>query len=313
MKKYIALFLALAMLLSGCAPIEKTDKDRLSVVCTIFPQYDWVRQILGGQSARFDLTLLLNNTDLHNFQPSVGDIVKISDCDLFIYVGGESDRWVRDALAEAANPNMIAISLLDELGAAAKEEKTLEGMPEEDEEAAYDEHVWLSLKNAQIFCVAIAEALSALDVKNSAEYADNLANYTDKLKALDRQYQETVDAAAVNTLLFGDRFPFLYLTEDYGLTPFAAFPGCSAETEVNFETVIFLASKIDQLGLHTILVTENADQALAQTIVRNTAEKNQQILVLDTMQAMTAAGIRNGTDYFSVMEHNLEVLREALQ
>ena len=293
------------------------------VVCTIFPPYDWVRQILGDGAEDIDLTLLLNSgMDLHSFQPSVDDIVKISGCDLFIYVGGLSDNWAEDALREAVNKNMLVINLLDRLGEAAKAEEIIEGMEEEDEEGEdvngrderdeYDEHVWLSLKNAQIFCTAIADALSSLNPDNAEIYRANLEAYLEKLSALDAEYLAAVNAAPVKTLLFGDRFPFRYLADDYKLDYYAAFPGCSAETEASFETVIFLTGKVDELGLTNILVTESSNKKVAETIIRESKDKNRQILILDSMQSVDATDIAAGLTYLSIMKNNLTVLKKAI-
>jgi len=318
MKRCTAILLALLLLattLPGCGQAQPAKTGKRSIVCTNFPQYDWVRQILGDRAGDVDLTLLLGSkADLHNYQPSVDDIVKIAACDLFIYVGGESDGWVRDALAQATNPDMITINLLHALGAAAKQEELLPGMEEEEDEegGALDEHVWLSLSNAKVFCSAIAEALCALDPDNSDEYQVSQVAYQGKLEALIREYQSAVGAARIKTLLFGDRFPFRYLMDDYGLECFAAFPGCSAETEASFDTIAGLAKKMDEFGLHTVMVTESADKSIAGTIIENTAGQGQQILVLDAMQSVTFAQAEN-TTYLSIMESNLAVLREALK
>ena len=313
-----------AMILSGCGSVAQSSTGNFNVVCTIFPQYDWTRQILGDKADSFDLTLLLNNRmDLHSYQPSVDDMVKISVCDLFVYVGGESDSWVSDALKEATNKNMVVINLLGVLGEAVKEEEIIEGMEGEedgldDEEkdlykgGEYDEHVWLSFKNAQKFCSVIADSLSSLDKDNAGEYQTNLTAYIEKLSALDAEYQRTINAASVRTLLFGDRFPFRYLADDYNINYYAAFPGCSAETEASFETIVFLANKADELDLSNIMVTESADLSIAKTIINNTTEKNQQILTLDAMQSVTSDDIQNGATYLSIMEGNLNVLNEAL-
>jgi len=244
-KKAITLIILILLTISltGCTQINSNDK--INVVCTIFPQYDWVKQILGDNADNYELTLLLDNKiDLHNYQPSVDDIVKVSNCDLFIYVGGESDKWVADTLKQATNTNMIVINLIDVLGDSAKAEEITEGMEEDDDEneAEYDEHVWLSLKNAQVFCLVIAEVLSSLDSDNSDTYQNNLLAYVEKLITLDAEYKTGVDMAAVKTLLFGDRFPFRYLVDDYGLDYYAAFPGCSAETEASFDTLSVLLS-----------------------------------------------------------------------
>ncbi|MCL1952438.1 MAG: metal ABC transporter substrate-binding protein [Oscillospiraceae bacterium] len=323
MKRYAAILLALALCaaaLAGCGQVKQpAGEKKRSVICTIFPQYDWARQILGERLGDVDLTLLLGSkTDLHNYQPTVDDIVKISNCDLFIYVGGESDGWVDDALAQAVNKGMITINLLEALGDAAKEEELLPGMePEEEEEGEeeegpeYDEHVWLSLKCAQVFCPVIADALATLDPDNAAEYRANAQAYDAQLAALDAQYRAAVDAAPVKTLLFGDRFPFRYLKDDYGLECFAAFPGCSAETEASFETIARLAETVDERGLKHVMVIESGDQSVAKTIVNTTAGKDQRILVLDSMQSVTFDEAKTET-YLGIMEGNLKVLREAL-
>ena len=542
MKKIFALLLALLMLasvLAGCASeqvnndtnpetkpdasantdvnakpaAEKAPEKSLKIVTTIFPEYDWVREVLGDQAENDELTMLLDNgVDLHSYQPTADDIIKISDCDLFIYVGGESDGWVDDALKNATNKNMKVINLLDVLGNSVKTEEVVEGMQEtehdhdhskevstfEDDEvqdrslsdwagdwqSAYpfaldgtlddafaamaeegemtadeyktyyqngyktditnidiegdhieftyedgkkvgsdykyvgyyiqnwstgtkaamyrfeavdrtsgapiyiefndhmiepataehfhirmsnesfdaivdpenswptffpagmtgeeicehmeghdhdedeehkreegeeheheeekDEHVWLSLKNAEVLVNAISASLQELDPDNKATYAANSSAYIEKLSALDGEYQAAVDAATYQTVLFGDRFPFRYLVDDYGLSYYAAFVGCSAETEASFETISFLAKKVDELGLPCVLTIEGAQHKIGETIVQNTAEKNQKVLTMDSMQSTTSKDVKNGTTYLSVMEQNLSVLKEAL-
>lgn len=330
-KRIFAVFFCLLMaasVLSSCGkavssseagtPAAETEKP-LKIVTTIFPEYDWVRQILGERAKNVELTMLLDNgVDLHSYQPTADDIIKISDCDLFIYVGGESDGWVEDALKEATNKEMQVINLLDVLGEQVKEEEIVEGMEAEEEESEdenepeYDEHVWLSLKNAETLCNAITDALEEIDPANKDAYATNAASYLEKLAALDGEYQTVVDNAARKTVLFGDRFPFRYLVDDYGLSYYAAFAGCSAETEASFETISFLAGKVDELRLPCVLTIEGAQHKIAETIVQNTAEKNQSILTLDSMQSTTSTDVANGTTYLSVMESNLDVLKQAL-
>ena len=305
----------MAACLCGCGAAAKEEK-KLSVVVTIFPEYDWVREILGENPGDVQLTLLLDNgVDLHSFQPTARDILTISDCDVFIYVGGESDAWVKDALSEAANENMIVIDLLDALGDAIKEEEEVEGMEEHEHEheAEYDDHVWLSLRNASVLCGEIEKALESIDPANQETYRKNLASYQEKLSQLDEKYAQAVASASGRTLLFGDRFPFRYLVDDYGLNYYAAFSGCSAETEASFDTILFLASKTDELSLPAVLRIEGANHRIAETIVENTAEKNQEVLVLDSMQSATSKDVQNGVTYLSIMEKNLEVLKQALQ
>lgn len=334
MKKIIAAATALlvaAGMFTGCGASEKptAQGDKLKIVTTIFPEYDWTREILGDQSERTEVTMLLDNgVDLHSYQPTADDLIKIAECDLFIYVGGESDGWVESALASTSNPDRAVINLIDTLGDSVKLEEVVEGMQEtehdheEDEDLAHDadeqetetdEHVWLSLRNAQAVCQKIAEKLGEIDPEHEQAYTQNALAYIDQLAALDAKYQAAVDAANNKTLVFGDRFPFRYLTEDYGLDYYAAFVGCSAETEASFETIRFLAEKTDALGLSHVLTIENPNHKIAETVVANTSGKNQQVLSMDSMQSVTSKDVAAGATYLSIMEHNLDVLTQALQ
>lgn len=313
----------------------------LKIVATIFPEYDWVREILGENPAGAEVTMLLDNgADLHSYQPVAEDIMRISTCDVFIYVGGESDKWVDDALKEAVNPDMKVIDLMDVVGDAAKEEEVIEGMESDDHdhedadhedtdhedddhededhhheggEKEYDEHVWLSLKNAEKIVGAIAEALGALDPANKAVYDSNAAAYRESLTKLDTEYKNAVDAGKTKTLLFGDRFPFRYMVDDYGLSYFAAFVGCSAETEASFETITFLSGKVDELGLKCVFKIDGSDGKIAETIVGNTKTKDQKVLTLNSMQGVTAQDVADGAKYLKIMEDNLSVLSEGLK
>lgn len=333
MKKIITLMLVAVLAvcaLSGCGTSksgeDKNDK-KIKIVTTIFPEYDWVMQILGDKADKADVTMLLDKgVDLHSYQPSTADIAKISEADVFIYVGGESDEWVEDVLKEAKNKNLKVINLMDVMGDKAKEEEVKEGMqPEEEEhseeakdgkeeeEVEYDEHVWLSLKNAKIFTKKIADVLSEVDKDDAKTYQANYESYAKKLDDLDKKYADAVASAKNKTLVFGDRFPFRYLVNDYGLDYYAAFVGCSAESEASFETVTFLAKKIDELGLGNVLTIEGKNHKIAKTVVDNTKNKDQKVLTMDSMQSTTSKDVKDGATYLGIMEKNLEVLKEALK
>ncbi len=543
MKKIFLILAVFCALTTSVFAAKAKKSDKIKVVTTIFPEYDWTREIIGDNAANIELTLLLGNgVDLHSYQPSIQDIAKISTADIFIYVGGESDGWVKDALKNATNKNMKVINLMETLGDKVKAEEVKEGMQAEEEEEGhhhhhhdaehddddeeeehhhhhekkavsedrslddyqgewqslfpymsenfkshtasymaeaegfdnndeawnffyegnktdiryvnikkdkvtfinndgtkvsgtykydgfysdcwgetsiryqfkntdkkskapayiqfddhlnfptkaehfhiycgndakamldikynwptyypksidsesemiheflkhyiddededdhdhdhdheaeeghhhhhhhgeedeveYDEHVWLSLRFANILSTEIANALCEKDAANAAAYKANLSAFAAKLDALDAKYAAAVKAGSKNTILFGDRFPFRYFVEDYGLDYFAAFVGCSAETEASFETVIFLSKKVDELGLNSVLKIESGDGKIARTIIQNTKGKNAKVLTMDSIQSTTLKQAKAGTTYLSIMEGNLKVLEEALK
>ncbi len=370
MKRTITIFILLLTVLlgfSGCGSSDKSggakgdmSKPKLKIVSTIFPEYSWTKELLGSHEKDVELTILAKKgVDMHSYQPSAEDILRIANCDLFLYVGGESDKWANKALKEGGNPKRRVLNLMKLMGDRAKVEEEVEGMEKHDhhehdkdakahpkkdkqdekhehhdkdkhdekhehekdihdgkvhhEQPEYDEHVWLSLKNADIVCKAITEELAALDSKNAETYRANYTAYSKKMAALDAKYKEAVTKAPVKTVLFGDRFPFRYLTDDYGLQYYAAFNGCSAETEASFATVAFLAKKMDELKLPAVLTIEGRQHKLAQTIVENTKAKNQKVLTLNSMQSVTEEEIKKGITYLAVMEQNLNVFQEALQ
>ncbi|MCR4687072.1 MAG: metal ABC transporter substrate-binding protein [Lachnospiraceae bacterium] len=339
----------MAGILSACGVQNNdasADDDKIQIVTTIFPEYDWVMNVLGDNPGDVEVTMLLDNgVDLHSYQPTAEDILKISTCDMFIYVGGESDEWVEDALKEATNEDMVVVNLLEVLGDSVKEEEIVEGMEadehehdhedgdehdddadeheheedadeheheHEEGEVEYDEHVWLSLRNAVILVQSISDSIQSIDPDNADVYAGNTSSYVEKLNSLDEEYKTTVENAVYNTVLFGDRFPFRYMVDDYGLDYYAAFVGCSAETEASFETIVFLAQKVDELGLPAVMTIEGTDHRIAETVVQNTQTQDQQILTIDSMQGTSKKDVENGTSYLSIMENNLEVLKEAL-
>ena len=311
-KKLLILLSALTLLLAGCG--QKQSSQKLQIVAAIFPEYDWVRQIVGDDDS-VELTLLVDDgVDPHSFQPAVSDMVTAANCDLLIYGGGESDQWLTKL--EATNPNRETLVLLPLLGAQAHQEEVVEGMEahEEDEpegDAETDEHVWLSLRNASLFCQSITEALCRLNPEKADTYRANLAAYQQQLNALDVQYQQAVSAASQHTIVVCDRFPFRYLVEDYGLSYYAAFPGCSAETGASFETVVFLSNKVKELNLSALLVTEGSDGRLARTVAENAGNEQMPVLTLNSMQSVSAEQAKT-LRYLSVMTENLTVLQQAL-
>ncbi len=314
MKKNWILFSALAffaMAFLGCDSQVKQQK-RLSIVATTFPEYDWVKNIVGNDSL-FEITLLEKGVDLHSFEPTPENILQISKADLFIYVGGESDEWVEKALENPQNPNRKVVNMMQVLGEKVKAEKIVEGMEEEhhhEEGEEMDEHVWLSLQNASILVRHIADSLVALSPEKKEMIVANANAYREKLEALDAEFAKVIVPG--KTILFGDRFPFRYLVDDYKISYYAAFVGCSAETEASFKTIAFLAKKVDELNLKTIFVLENRTHKIAETIRDNTKSKDQQILPLHSIQSISDLDLQNGVNYYMLMQQNLEVLKRAL-
>ncbi|MBE6869722.1 MAG: ZinT/AdcA family metal-binding protein [Ruminococcus albus] len=516
------LMAAVGMTSCSSASADKSDvkvkkksadgSETFSVVCTIFPEYDWVKEILGDHADNVELTYLLDNgVDLHSYQPTADDILKINNCDLFVYVGGESDEWVEDVLETSPNKDMKVINLMEVLGDSAKVEELKEGMQEdehdhehdhskevstfeddevqdrslsdwagewqspypfvldgtldeaweamaetkgkmtaeeykeyyktgyetdimsvkidgdnitytydngktvssdykytgyfiqdwsggtraamyrfeaedkesgapvyiefndhmiepakaehfhlrmsnesydaivdpekywptffpaemsgedicdhlaghdkdeekhehehEEGEEEYDEHVWLSVKNAEVLCAEIENNLEAIDSANAADYKANLDSYIAKLSELDNSFSTLVDNSSVKTLIFGDRFPFRYFVDDYGLDYFAAFIGCSAETEASFDTIVFLADKVKELDSKTIFTLENSSKDIAETII-STSGKEVDIAELNSLQSVSNEDIENGASYLSLMQKNYDVLASVLK
>lgn len=326
MKKGIsltALLIFFALLFAGCSNASYEADSKIKIVAAAFPEYDWARNIIGPDNERFDLTLLVSTgADIHSYQPTAEDIVTLSTCDMLIYTGGESQQWIDDVIKDSKNSKPRTLGLLDALGERAVEEEIKDGMEtghvtdcdsDATEKVEYDEHIWLSLKNAVMLCGNIAETISELDPNNRELYSTNLKEYTDKLSALDERYRALTSGAAQRVVILGDRFPFRYMFEDYDISYYAAFAGCSAETEASFKTIAYLADKVDELGLKTIVRLEGSSDSIATTIRDNTTSKDQRILSLDSLQSVSSSDIANGKTYLSAMESNLEALCEAMK
>ena len=354
-----AFFTAMVCSLIACNNSDKKqEQTKLSIVATIYPEYAWTKEILGTRTDSVELTLLMKNgVDLHSYKPTAQDIAKIASADMVVYVGGESDEWIKDALEATPKKGRSEINLMEALGDRVKAEEVVEGMQAEetkderretkevdsdhheehaekhehhhdhekhaeehehhhhhDEEVENDEHVWLSLKNAEILVQKIATELAKMDSAHASLYAENAKDYITKINALDNEYRATVNSAAQKTVLFGDRFPFRYLVDDYGLKYYAAFVGCSAESEASFETIAFLAGKMDSLSLSAIFTIEKGNQKIARAVLdASKKSKEAQILILNSMQSVTGQQINEGMDYLSIMKFNLDVLKNALK
>ena len=353
MKKFAAFamfVLATALMFVACSA-ESNEKapaqKKVSIVATIYPQYDWLKNVLGDRLDAVNLKLLIKNgTDLHSYKPSAQDIAAIASADMVVFVGGESDEWIEKALKATPKEGRVQVNLLAALGDRVKAEEVVEGMQEETkdekpalslpkgretkeiaeenhehheheahaEEVENDEHVWLSLKNAELLVMNLADALSKVDTAHATEYHMNAGLYIAKISALDAQYRAATDSAHFKTILFGDRFPFRYLVDDYGIKYFAAFVGCSAESEASFETVAFLAGKMDSLALPAIFTIDGSNGKIARAILdASKKSKETPVLTLNSMQSVTDAQMQSGVDYLSVMQSNLEVLKKAIK
>ena len=314
MKRVMSLVLALVMLFSLAACSGAARRARVQIVTTSFPLYDWTRNIVGDTEGVEITWLMDSGVDPHSFQPTTKDLVFVSDCDVFVYVGGESEAWADDAVVSMKNENALVVKLLDGLQEAALAEEDVPGAEpehEEEEEGALDEHIWMSLRAAQLCVTMICDALCAVDSENAETYTENAEHYCDALHELDHDYASAISESKLDTILVADRFPFRYLAEDYDLDYFAAFAGCSAETEASFQTVLGLSQKADELGLPVILVTENSTGDIAEAVSEG-SQNEPPVRTLDSLQSVTSEIAADGVTYLSIMEQNLEVLKEAL-
>ena len=303
-----------------------TDTKKIKIVTTIYPEYDWVNNIIKGKEDKFDVSILMTSgIDLHNFQPTAKDILDIGTADLFIYVGGESDKWADGAIRQAINKDLKAINLMELLKDKVKVEELKEGMEEDGEEhhegedeehheedIEYDEHVWLSLENAMIVCADLKNEISSLDSDNAEVYENNFETYVTELNKLNAEYKNVVSSAKRKVLLFGDRFPFRYMVDDYGIDYFAAFKGCAAETEASFKTIKFLADKLSEENLPYVMKIERSEDKIARAIIENSSKKDAKIETMYSIQAVSSDDIKKGETYLSYMKKNLEVLKKVL-
>ena len=317
-RRIIATLVCLALLVGALFSFGCAQKaGGVEILCTVFPIYDWARNVIG-ESDGVTLSLLVENgTDMHSFQPSFMDVAKIKQCDVLVLVGGESDKWV----AEAADDDTVIIRLSELEGITLYEVSSQSGAHDHGEghehkaghvEHTFDEHLWLSIANAKVASSAICDVICSLDGESKDVYKNNLEMFSDKLSSLDKRFRELTDGADA-TLIFADRFPFVYLFEDYGLEYYAAFESCTTDTNADFETVVRLAEAADGQSGRWVLVTESSDKALAESVIRASKREDLEIRALDSMQSLTGEDVKGGVTYVGIMESNLEVLEEILK
>ena len=296
-----ALIMAIPVLFTSCgAYVNTPSDDRLSVVATIFPQYDFAAQI-GGDKIKLKM-LTTPGGESHSYEPTPQDIKAVRDCDIFICAGGESDIWYNTVLKSLNSENVTVISLMECVGDRLKEEEITEGMrgekyslaDSEEEETEYDEHVWTSLINAQIISQKIGDTMSLLDEKNADFYKENTEAYIKSLGELDEKYRAAVEKAENKTLVFGDRFPFRYLFDDYGLNYYAAFPGCSTDSDVSAKTMLFLINKINEEKLPAVYYIEFSARRIADTIADETKAEP---LLFHSCHTISKSDFENGVTY----------------
>lgn len=336
MKKFIGILCTLLLgmaVFCGCASpqVQNTKEEsagKVRVVCTTFPQYDWVRNLLGEASEHVEIILLVkNNADIHNYQPSAQDMIFMKEADLFLYVGGESDAWVSDLMAADSSLAEKSVSLSDVLLEKdmlecadhdhgdhdhTHDHEDDEHIHTDDHIHEYDEHIWLSLENAEVLCEYISDRLCRLMPNSASVIQGSTTAYISELQDLDAEYQSAVQSSAGQPLIFGDRFPFCYLAADYDLEYYAAYTGCNAEVEVGFDTIISLAGKVDELKSDHVLVIDGSDRSIAKTVLASAKHQYVEILEMDSMQSVSWEDVQNGASYLGIMKANLEVLREAL-
>ncbi|MDR0964748.1 MAG: metal ABC transporter substrate-binding protein [Clostridium sp.] len=344
MKKILVVVTAVlvsAVLLAACGirTTDTADTDKISVVATIFAPFDFARQIAGDKA---EVTMLLPpGSESHSYEPTPQDIIAIQNCDVFIYAGGDSDAWVESILDSMNTSNIRIVTLMDCVDVV--EEEIVEGMqddehdhenddehaedehskeehPEEEHdhegEVEYDEHVWTSPKNAKLIVQKISDAIVAADTSNAQTYQLNTTEYLGKLDKLDTKFQNIVEASVRREIIFGDRFPFRYLADTYGLTYYAAFPGCSTETEASAATVAFLIDKVEEDQIPVVFHIELSNEKMCNTIsesVKDNTGRDIKVLLLHACHNVSMSDFENGATYLSLMEGNVETLKEALQ
>ena len=306
---------------SACSTVNSDDGD-ISIVCTAFPQYDWLKAIVG-ESEGVSLTLLVDNgSDLHGYQPTVADRAEIAECDILVTVGGESDAWAEKMTDGTKKTRVIRLfDIPDVILREVSEEGVVSehiheehghGHEHEHDHGAYDEHIWLSLKNAIVCVEYFKDILIELSPSNEERLTQNANGYISEIIALEDEYKALAESSEESRLIFADRFPFAYLTADLGIEYCAAFSGCSTENNADISTVTRLAERAREWNARHILVTETSDGRLGNAVIAAAKLDSGEILALDSMQSVTRARMSAGEDYLSIMRSNLGALKKAL-
>lgn len=304
----LILAVILVLCIAGCKqqPDTKTN-GKLQIVATIFPAYDFALQICKDIA---DVSILIPpGSESHSYEPSAQDIITIQNCDLFIYTGGLSDTWVDEILSSMDEP-VKAIKMMDCVDAV--EEVITEGMQEEEETGGieYDEHVWTSPRNAIRITEAIYSAVCEIDSPNASVYLTNYEAYIGSLEELDAEFTDFFATVENKTLIFGDRFPFRYFADEYGLKYYAAFPGCATETETSAQTIAFLINKVKEEKISTVFYVEFSNQLIADSIAEATGANT---ALLHSCHNVTKDDMNKGVTYLSLMQQNLMTLKEAMR
>lgn len=314
MKKFIkstAFLFALVFILSLISCRANEEEKKISIICTVFPGYDWTQNVIKGHEENFRVKYLLSSgTDVHSYEPTLSDIASLDDADLVVMVGGESEKWLIDAINNSENKNLKVFMMSDVISDKVDEYEGIHQKKEE-EEGSFDEHVYLSLKNASAIVSSLTDVISTLDPEHSEEYRKNGDDYCQKLDLLYTQYKEKTDKIENKTLIFADRFPFVYLMNEFNIGFYAAFSGCSAESEASVNTIAKLIELAAQHKVSYIMVSETSDGKLGETVAKESGCNG--VLVLDSIQSVSYIRISKGYDYFSAMQKNLETILVCLQ
>ncbi len=290
------------------------DSGELEILCTVAPLYDFAKQLTKGVPGVKVSLLSKNGTDMHSYQPTVKDCASIASCDIFFYIGGESDLWVDEFISTSGGDSAAYISLslaISERLIDVPHTESTEHSHEHGDACVKDEHIWLSLKNALALLPYMKERIAEKDPENAEKYSENCLSYCTQLEALDLEFEAFVASAPNDTVIFADRFPFAYLTGDYEIKYVAAFPGCSSESEASFETLARLSASLKDSSLLAIAVCEGSDKKLAQSVIESSG-KDAVVVTLDSMQSTTLDALEKGESYLNIMRNNLEALKKLL-